>query len=424
MPKVIRNVTALAKEARGPPKDDTGREDLLDNHVKQRAEAIRSRKRRQTQTQTQITGDTAFGGYLHNAILRLQQQVIVLEGRTQYLQDQYTKKQTQMLSRGPPGSPGPSGRDGVDGRPGMDGPMGHPGRDGPQGKDGHPGAAGAAGPPGVNGLPGQRGERGFKGQKGEFGLKGDRGSSGTKGARGASGIPGENGEPGIPGRVGIKGDKGEPGETTCYVTERGRRLEKPCLEASLYEEPGRDQSSDDMGGLTYIRWGRTTCPVGGARIVYSGQAAGTRHDKPRTGGSPFICVPNQPWYFGQVDPSTPLGNVSQTSSEVLALDKTRSTLHGTYFYLPCVLCLVRKRSVQIMLPARKECYRGWHREYDGYLTVQTNWKDHKDVICVDRQSRGLLQDAQYVRGLYASCRTFSCPPYVESERLPCVVCTM
>lgn len=92
--------------------------------------------------------------------------------RTQYLQDQYTKKQTQMLSRGPPGSPGPSGRDGVDGRPGMDGPMGHPGRDGPQGKDGHPGAAGASGPPGVNGLPGQRGERGFKGQKGEFGLKG------------------------------------------------------------------------------------------------------------------------------------------------------------------------------------------------------------------------------------------------------------
>lgn len=160
-------------------------------------------------------------------------------------------------------------------------------------------------------------------------------------------------------------------------------------------------------------------------ILFSkGQAAGTRHKKPRTGGSPFICVPNQPWYFGQVDPSTPLANVTQVSSEVLAQDTTRSTLHGTYFYLSCVLCLVRKRSVQIMLPARKECYRGWHREYDGYLAVQTNWKDHKDLICVDRQSRGLLQDADYVRGLYASCETFSCPPYVESERLPCVVCTM
>ena len=92
-----------------------------------------------------------------------------------------------------------------------------------------------------------------------------------KGARGTSGIPGEHGEPGNPGRMGAKGDKGVAGETTCYVTERGRRLEKPCLEASLFQEPGRAQSGADMGGLTYVRWGRTTCPVGGARIVYSGK---------------------------------------------------------------------------------------------------------------------------------------------------------
>ena len=101
---------------------------------------------------------------------------------------------------------------------------------------------------------------------------GDRGATGLKGARGISGIPGENGEPGIPGRSGMKGQKGENGQTTCYVTERGRRLEKPCIDASLYQQP-RDESSGDMGGLTYIRWGRTTCPTGGARIVYSGNKA-------------------------------------------------------------------------------------------------------------------------------------------------------
>lgn len=180
-----------------------------------------------------------------------------------------------------------------------------------------------------------------------------------------------------------------------------------------------------MDRLIYFHFPKINAVKHNEIILFTiGQAAGTRHQKPRTGGSPFICVPNQPWYFGQVDPSTPLANVTRVSSKVLAQDTTRSTLHGTYFYLSCVLCLVRKRSVQIMLPARKECYRGWHREYDGYLAVQTNWKDHKDLICVDRQSRGLLQDADYVRGLYASCETFSCPPYVESERLPCVVCTM
>lgn len=423
IPQMTKNDSVQEKKARGPTKDKADRK-VVDKSVERPAEGQRSRKRRQTQTNSQNNANTAFGGYLHNAILRLQQQVIVLQGRTQYLQEQYTKKQSQLPVRGPPGLPGVTGRDGLDGRPGVDGPMGHPGRDGPQGKDGHPGSPGSAGPPGVNGLQGQRGERGFKGQKGETGQKGERGGLGLKGARGTSGIPGEHGEPGNPGRMGAKGDKGVAGETTCYVTERGRRLEKPCLEASLFQEPGRAQSGADMGGLTYVRWGRTTCPVGGARIVYSGQAAGSRHDKPRTGGSPFICVPNQPWYFGQVDPSTPLANVSNRSPEVLAQDKTRSSLHGTYFYLSCVLCLVRTRSVQIMLPARKECYRGWHREYDGYLAVQTNWKDHKDVICIDRHSRGLLQEAEYVRGLYASCETFSCPPYVDSERLPCVVCTM
>lgn len=97
---------------------------------------------------------------------------ICIPHRTQYLQEQYTKKQAQRPVRGPPGTPGMRGRDGVDGRPGMDGPMGHPGRDGPQGKDGHPGSSGSPGPPGVNGLPGHRGEKGFKGQKGEHGQKG------------------------------------------------------------------------------------------------------------------------------------------------------------------------------------------------------------------------------------------------------------
>ena len=101
---------------------------------------------------------------------------------------------------------------------------------------------------------------------------GDYGATGLKGARGISGMPGENGEPGIPGQSGMKGQKGENGQTTCYVTERGRRLEKPCSDASSDQEL-RDGSSGDMGGLTYVRWGRTTCPVGSARIVYSGNKA-------------------------------------------------------------------------------------------------------------------------------------------------------
>ena len=53
--------------------------------VEQTAKEARMRKRRQTaqtaQGQVNNNGNTAFGGYLHNAILRLQQQMIVVQGR-------------------------------------------------------------------------------------------------------------------------------------------------------------------------------------------------------------------------------------------------------------------------------------------------------------------------------------------------------
>ena len=53
--------------------------------AEQTVKEVRVRKRRQqTQTaqgQANSDGNTAFGGYLHNAILRLQQQMIVVQGR-------------------------------------------------------------------------------------------------------------------------------------------------------------------------------------------------------------------------------------------------------------------------------------------------------------------------------------------------------
>lgn len=52
--------------------------------VEQTAEEVKVRKRRQSTQTRQVNsnnGNTAFGGYLHNAILRLQQQMIVVQGR-------------------------------------------------------------------------------------------------------------------------------------------------------------------------------------------------------------------------------------------------------------------------------------------------------------------------------------------------------
>lgn len=82
-PELLRDGKGKAKEARGPPKDNADTvigEDAV-KRVKQPGEERRVRKRRATQNKAQTNGDTTFGGYLHNAILRLQQQMIVVEGR-------------------------------------------------------------------------------------------------------------------------------------------------------------------------------------------------------------------------------------------------------------------------------------------------------------------------------------------------------
>ena len=61
------------------------RSDADKPEVEQTTERKKVRLRRQTQQNNrnngQANGNTAFGGYLHNAILRLQQQMIIVQGR-------------------------------------------------------------------------------------------------------------------------------------------------------------------------------------------------------------------------------------------------------------------------------------------------------------------------------------------------------
>ena len=84
IPQDLRNATGKVKRARGPPKDIAAKKTRKETSkiVKQPLEEKHARKRRATQNKaTQTNTNTAWGGYLHNAILRLQQQMIVVEGR-------------------------------------------------------------------------------------------------------------------------------------------------------------------------------------------------------------------------------------------------------------------------------------------------------------------------------------------------------
>ena len=63
------------------------------------------------------------------------------------------------------------------------------------------------------------------------------------------------------------------------------------------------------GGVTYVRWGRTTCPdTEGTEVVYTGRAAGSHHTQ-SGGTNDNICLPEVPEYLpfnDDVAPKAPL----------------------------------------------------------------------------------------------------------------------
>ena len=94
--------------------------------------------------------------------------------------------------------------------------------------------------------------------RGRDGRDGPQGTPGAPGKDGRDGRDGEKGEPGVQGPAGEKGEQGPPGPAS--------------------------------GGVTYIRWGKTSCPsVPGTELVYHGITAGSYY-LPILGEEPTICA--------------------------------------------------------------------------------------------------------------------------------------
>ena len=115
------------------------------------------------------------------------------------------------------------------------------------------------------------------------------------------------------GEKGDTGDKGEPGPST--------------------------------GGVTYIRWGRTTCPdTPGTELVYSGKAAGTPYNH-QGGTSDYLCLPDNPQYLhhrpGILGGSPIHGAEYQIDDGILS----RPGLHNDN--VPCAVCVNCLRKVRI-----------------------------------------------------------------------------
>ncbi|VDH93739.1 Hypothetical predicted protein [Mytilus galloprovincialis] len=184
-----------------------------------------------------------------------------------------------------------------------------------------------------------------------------------------------------------------------------------------------------INGPTYIRWGRTDC-AGDAVLVYKGAVAG-KHYSLGGSGANMLCLPNDPEWNHYADGGNGLtGKIYGVEMDVLNnhQDFGTSKLNKD---LPCAVCKTPGKSSVLMIPGKKTCYGGWSKEFSGYLVAQASEASRSptEYICVDENMESVPGgDADDNEGVVypveiGSCKTLSCPPYVEGRELTCVVCS-
>ena len=219
---------------------------------------------------------------------------------------------------------------------------------------------------------------------------------------------------GRPGRDGLPGRDGAPGD-------QGPRGEKG--------EPGAQGPPGPVtAGVTYIRWGRITCPqAAGTQLVYSGRAAGTEHTH-KGGSAEKLCLPDNPDYLtgrNGVQGSSPLKGAEYESFSPTPLD------HLGNHNVPCAVCYASTRVAMLMIPAKTQCPSSWTLEYVGYLMSEYYGSSRSLFNCVDKDAESIpgITGSQNTNGalfyhVEATCNTgILCPPYDTERELTCAVCT-
>jgi len=236
----------------------------------------------------------------------------------------------------------------------------------------------------------------MKGDIGSRGYRGDQGLPGPKG-EGRDGRDGRDGVQGIKGDVGLQGDKGDRGST--------------------------GPKGEPAGGLVYVRWGHDSCPSTGAKLVYTGRAAGPDYTH-KGGGTNPQCLPLDPSYLkyetGTQSHSQIYGAEYQETNPLVA-----NSHDGD---VPCAVCYVPTRTTLYMLPAKYTCPTGWTTEYYGYL-MSGHYNHHRqEYSCVDRSLKTTIGSSTNHNGylfyiVEGVCGSLPCPPYEQTKELSCAVCT-
>ena len=190
-----------------------------------------------------------------------------------------------------------------------------------------------------------------------------------------------------------------------------------------------------LAGVTYIQWGKTTCPnITGTQLVYSGKAGGTFWSV-QGGGAEKLCLPQQPEYLPN------MANIAQAIPSSPHVHGAEYSNSNTFQHnVPCAVCYATARSSTLMFPAQIQCPPTWTREYYGYLSSERSNEPvnrprlsahfRSSFNCVDVNPEVIENsDANGEGALFyyalSACNSngLSCPPYENGRILSCVVCT-
>ena len=320
--------------------------------------------------------------------------------------------------KGMKGEKGEKGMKGEKGEKGMKGENGMNGQKGMKGEKGEEGMKGENGMNGQKGIKGEKGEKGMKGEKGEKGMKGEHGMNGQKGTKGKKGVNGRKGEKGEMGMKGMRGPVGPigPAGPLGFPGPPGMK--------GLKGDPGAS-----IGGVTYVRWGRTVCPdTYSTELVYKGLAAGSNHSQ-SGGGSNYQCMTENPQNY-DYGPGTAEASFIHGAEYEMYGNVPSSSLPLHNHTVPCVVCYVASRVALLMIPGTYICPTNWTREYFGYLMTERSDPSHNRATfeCMDATPEVIAggqsnQDGALFYHVEPHCGSLPCPPYEEEKEIACAVCT-
>jgi len=218
--------------------------------------------------------------------------------------------------------------------------------------------------------------------------------------------------------------------TDFFTTLHKQRSANNSTNTTVGADPIATLQIDATGGVSYVRWGRTSC-VGVATVLYKGFAASSRPSK-NGGGSDYLCLHDAPQWqvvIPGVQGESDLVGVEYSTGPFRTINNGGVQLLNND--MPCAVCHVQTRSHQIMIPGRYTCPAGWTVEYWGYLVASftsTGTTDKKSsFLCLDEapevvpgSSAGFLHD---IHSVEIRCSALHCPPFVDGNEPTCVVCS-